>query len=138
MTAALFLSMWVGNSLLFSMLGLNGNSNVIDNLAFAFKKPETLILLLLAMIYLRAGMFILGKLRDTLLIATTSFFAIALIPFFLEGISAGSSWIEGKPFTYSIPSLMILIVWGVLAYTLTRRLVRQFDEAEKKNFAENR
>lgn len=135
--AALFLSTWVGSVLLFSMLGLNGNSTVIDSLAFAFKKPEILILMLFAMIYLRAGMFILGKLRDTLSIATTSFFAIVLIPFLQEGVSAATLWIEGKPVTYAIPSQMTLIVWVVLAYVLTRSLVRQFDEAEKKNFAEN-
>ena len=130
--------MWVGIALLFSLLGLSGNSTVIDSLAFAFKKPETLLLLLFTMIYLRAGMFILGKLDDRLSIAKTSFFAIVLIPFFQEAISAASFWIEGKPFTYTIPSMVLLLMWGPLACILTLRLVRQFDEAEKKNFAENK
>lgn len=137
LTVMLFVAAYAGTNIFFSVLGMNGNSNIIENLVGTLKNSKALILfLLLFLVYLRVTYFVLSRLNNELSVMVAGFSTMMLIPFIAEGMPVFEAWLNGNTLNYySSPTQTGLIMWAFVSFVLTRKLLRQFHEAKAKNTA---
>ena len=134
LTMMLFVAAYVGTNVFFSLLGVNGKSNIIENLANTLKNSKALILfLLLFLVYLRVTYFVFSKLNNELSVMVAGFSTMMLIPFIAEGMPVFGAWLNGSAINYySSPTQPGLIMWAFVSFVLARKLLRQFREAKSK------
>ncbi len=133
LSIVILMVMYVVISLLFSLPGLSSSTNVIENLITMFEHSKTLILFsLFALVYLRSAYFIFSKLNHELSIKVVGFVATMSIFMIAESLPTIKAWWNGNPVSYPNSLESGLIVWGLVAYVLTGKLIRQFREAQSK------
>lgn len=133
---ALFAVMYVGFSLLFSLLGLSNGESVVDSLVATLKKSQALILFsLFVLTYFRLAYFFLGKLDSESLVAVSGFLMIMSLPFIAGLMPVFESWINSKPINYESQLNSGLFVFLPVAYVISQKLLRQFNEAKNKKAA---
>jgi hypothetical protein len=133
LTALLLVAMYVLISLLFSLPGLSGSTNVIDNLVATFKNSKALILFsLFVLVYFRAAYFIFSTLRNESSVMIAGFLVMMSIPYIAESMPTFEAWLNDDPINYSSSTGAGVIMWVFVAFVLTKKLVRQFREAQSK------
>jgi len=130
LTMVLFVVIYVVISILFSSPGMSSNTSVIENIEGTFRNPKALILF--SLVYLRAAYFILSRLNHELLVAVAGFLLMMLIALMAIEMPALEAWLDGSPMQYSAPAVTTLAAGALMAYVLTRKLLRQFHEAKNK------
>jgi|GEM_PF-2541702 len=138
LTIAIFVVMYVSVALLFSLPGMGSNANVIENIERTFKDSKSLMLFsLFVLVYLRVSYFILSKFNHESHVAIVGFVLMMSITLIALEMPWLKAWLDGSPAQYSVPAAPILAGGVLIAYVLTRQLLRQFHEAKNKTTARN-
>ena len=133
LTIALFLLIYATILLLFSLLGLSNGANIVDNFIATFANSKVLIVFsIFVLIYFRLAYLVFSKLNHELAVKVVGFVAMISIFLIAEGLPTIKALVTGNSTSYPNSIEPGIVIWALVAYALTNKLLRQFREAKSR------